>query len=339
MLILTASPMIIVCNLINNYDILRKTGIIYVYSVAILAILGWFQLISWYSTGSNPFPVGQISSLLGGVSDERGGISIFNTIEIYRMSSLAGEPRNLAGAFVFGLVLIQLQIFSHSKRNSLNIYILWLFLIFSLIATGSTTGFFLWFAATSIMLILGSVYIRIKIFYLLLILFISISLLSVYFDFSIYEYLLSRTVNRVVEADRGILEDFDSAIFDFLIENPINIIAGVGLGNAHIHANSYLSVEASQYAFGKVFVAKAHYLRLISESGFVGLLLFIYWLISLWKNIKYFEKSKYNIFYYNLSGFLLISIVIYLSFGSAANQFYLSVGAMMASIKIKRLIE
>jgi hypothetical protein len=69
-------------------------------------------------------------------------------------------------------------------------------------------------------------------------------------------------------------EDYDTPIISFLIENPEAAFTGVGLGHAHLYAAPYQQWE-EVYAY----VAYRGYLRWVSETGLIGLTLFLlfYW--------------------------------------------------------------
>jgi hypothetical protein len=79
-----------------------------------------------------------------------------------------------------------------------------------------------------------------------------------------------------------LLEDFDAAIIDFLMQNATALLFGVGLGNIHLFADSFLLPDVAAFASGTSFVAKMGVLRVISETGLIGALLMLVFVIRLW---------------------------------------------------------
>ena len=150
----------------------------------------------------------------------------------------------------------------------------------------------------------------------------------------VVDYLLvleERTLGRTY------IEDFDGAILRFLADQPRHLWIGVGLGNAHLYANDYLSVHA-RYAFDTAFVAKGGYLRLLSELGVIGLLLFLGWIIvqirRLWKQIALskrlsIEEDTIRVAS-SLAQFGVVMIFLYLARGEYVSpQTFLTLGLVV----------
>jgi hypothetical protein len=344
MLLLTIAPFIAAQKIIKTRRELFMVGKVYILSCLCLALIGWIQLYVWHATGSNPFPIGFTDGLLGGRAEVRSAFFNFLDKTMYRMNSLGGEPKNLGAAFAIGLLLLQATASVWNISRGRLIW-LWLILACSMIATSSTTAFLLWLIGSFVLIIsqfMFRQYANSKVSYSRKTVTFSIVAFAILITFvfiaeeigvPVTDLVMSRTVNRIQESESGPFEDFDSAVLDYLIDNPTQSIAGVGLGNIHLYARAYLSPIAFTYAGGSVFTAKAQYLRLISEVGFVGFILFLYWVYSLLKMRNRGIIAPANLVHANmLAKFGLIMLIIYMAAGSVAPQFYLTMGAIAANI-------
>jgi hypothetical protein len=141
---------------------------------------------------------------------------------------------------------------------------------------------------------------------------------------------------------RTYIEDFDGAIMRFLEDQPSHIWLGVGLGNAHLYANDYLSIYA-RYAFDTAFAAKSGYLRLVSEVGIVGLLLFLGWIIGqVHRLTRQIELCKHHDVdevttkvATSLAQFGIVMTFLYLARGEyVATQTFLTLGLVVATTSI-----
>jgi O-antigen ligase len=151
---------------------------------------------------------------------------------------------------------------------------------------------------------------------------------------SILDLLRARTAGR----DSGVLEDFDRAILEFLWDHPLHALFGVGLGNVHLYADSYLAPEVAVFAASTAFSAKAGYLKLLSELGVVGLCLFVYWVVSLGRRLAskpgVAESSgPTGMVIYVLT---FVAPVSYLAVASVAPQAFLLLGAALSAWMISK---
>ena len=286
MFLITLSPVWIVPSLVRSRSDLAQIGRIYLLSATLLAGIGWLQLAIWVTTGSDPFPVGYVDELLGGQGTQRSGIFEYMGGQIYRMSSFGGEPKGLSAGLGVALLLLQAGVKPRGKYAAL----LWPFLFASLIATFSTMGILCWLGASLFQFFvtphgtikmpqLGSRFkgvLRWTVWFIPIIFVLILSGKSG----SVLEMIEMRTTGRITQSERGALEDFNIAVFDFLVDRPLWAVTGTGLGNAHLHADSYLPDFALHYAKGTTFVAKSAVLRWISEIGVVSLLVFLFWALT-----------------------------------------------------------
>jgi O-antigen ligase len=143
---------------------------------------------------------------------------------------------------------------------------------------------------------------------------------------------------------RGLIEDFDVAIWDFLFDNPTALLVGVGLGNAHLYADQYLEPEFAAYAQGTAFVAKSGYLRVLSELGLVGLCLFLGWVVAELTQLRSrLQRSdlplKLRTQGIALVGFGWAMLLCFMMRGDyLSQQFYLTIGVVVAMIVALRTV-
>lgn len=286
MFLITLSPVWIVPSLVRSRADLAQIGRMYLLSATLLAGIGWLQLAIWVTTGSDPFPVGYVDELLGGQGTQRSGIFEYMGGQIYRMSSFGGEPKGLSAGLGVALLLLQAGVKPRGKYAAL----LWPFLFVSLIATFSTMGILCWLGATVFQFFV-SPHSTIKapetgrrfrgpMRWVCWLVPIILALAISGKGGAILEVVKMRTTERVVQREKGVLEEFNIAVLDFLVDQPFWAVSGTGLGNAHLHADSYLPDFALHYGKGTTFVAKSAALRWISEIGIISLLVFLFWALT-----------------------------------------------------------
>jgi hypothetical protein len=285
MFALEVSPILVVPFILyKNLDILLAAKV-YILSCVILAILGWFQLVCWYSLHWNPFPIGLLKSPWVGEVQE--GIAVYEGFALYRMNSLGGEPKNLAQGLAVALILLQTVQVYWSMTYKHRLILIWAFLFLSMLLTLSTSGLVLWIVGTAILWAFTAIakigYMhRISLFRASIIQVVPVVATLIVTALFVWTTEIRKGINwlEVVEertTGRDFIEDFDIAIIDFLADQPSYIWMGVGLGNIHLYANDYLPKVAVRYAHDTAFVAKSGYLKLLSEVGLVGLTLFLIW--------------------------------------------------------------
>jgi hypothetical protein len=202
---------------------------------------------------------------------------------IRRMNSLGGEPKDLGQALTVGLLLIQAQwALTDERRKVVTLRRAWLVLMLSMLCTLSTSAIFMWLVGTAVQVFAYPALARGMTFHLArrrasgvwgAMLFLAALYLIVPKDLGQGITLTDLAAGRTVE--RLELEDFDQAISQFLIHEPEWAMLGVGLGNAHLYADKYLTDETAAYAVGTAFRAKMGLLRILSELGVLGLVLWV----------------------------------------------------------------
>jgi len=284
----TMSPVLLVLLWARSSAMIAAMGRTYVISALLLAVIGWLQLVVWVGTGTNPMPIGFFNDWAGGNVVLSEGVVQFGKINVFRMNSFAGEPRTLGGALVYAMLIIQAVGATSKAVPRRTLIALWFFLALSTLATLSTSALLIWALGSIVQFPLARLFgVRLRISGARIALMIGAVMLPFALaaaaveasGFPIFDLLAQRTIERIDAS--GAVEDFDLAIISYFQANPLDSIAGVGLGNAHLYAQRYIDPEFQWYALGGVFTAKTQYLRLISEIGFVGFGLFLFWYLVL----------------------------------------------------------
>ena len=335
--IFTVCPVGLIAWLGMRGDDLAACARVYVASGIVLATIGWGQLVVWYATGSNPLQVAAISSALGGNETySRQGAFDFGQLAIYRMNSLAGEPRNLGVALVLGMLIIQAHALTAVKPPTLRLLVIWLYLLAAAVATYSTSAAVLWLIGTAVQLPAAWLFgVRVRRSLgsmaaagLLVMAGLGGAVVAIEArGIPVIDLLAERTIERI--DTNGAVEDFDLAIIDYLTEHPRAAVTGVGLGAAHLYAAPYLDPLFALYAESSVFAAKTAYLRFISEIGAIGLVLFLAWYTRLTMLAARAGRGDDR-----LSALVPMTatlLVVYLANGQISNEFWIGAGLLTAS--------
>lgn len=300
---------------------------IFIFTMVFLCFTGIIQLIIFKHSGNDPFP---INLFAGETKDQefRSALSrISRNVKILRMSSLGGgEPKHFGYSCVVAFSLhILKMIFTPPKRKKrflLNLSIAVLLMI-CVILTLSTQAYLVLGVCILFTFIFVARFFgfrRLKTWYFLMALSLGIIFL-----------IRNEYINRLLEARlyerleaTGIIEDFNLTIIDFLKDQPWFLIGGTGLGNVHFWAGEYIPKEFQYYMKDHIFVAKAGFLRIMSEQGIIGLLLFLIipflLLIRLNKKLRISKMSLNYIAYC----FLLITIINFIVTSDSPPYFILS---------------
>ena len=274
--------------LLNGAEDLKRAVRLYICAAVVLAVIGWIQIAVWYSTGSNPLPINVVSEALGGDAYTYEGYFGFNAITIYRMNSLAGEPRNLANVLVLAMLMIQSIAMATPKVPGRKLAAIWFFLLASTLATFSTGAAIIWPVATAalipVMLVLGIKVQRSRRSIITAVLAVVVPIVvgvaaAEASGIPVLDLIAERTLERLT--NDGAVEDFDLAITDYLRSDPAAAVTGVGLGNAHLYATPFLDPLFALYAEGKIFTGKTTVVKMVSEVGIIGFGLFLLWYLSL----------------------------------------------------------
>jgi len=286
----------------------------YLNAMIFLSILGVIQAIILYSMGHNIFPIPRLDERLQELVALEGVKETLFLLQ-YRITSICTEPKNFAVFLSFAIIILvefkKYNIYQYKYHKQ----ILILFSV-NLILTFSTTG-----------------YIAIILYFFIK----SFSSSARYYILGaaifIFSYLTIDIVNTLINAriiDKLKLEGVDQGILLFFLDQQIYSFFGVGYGNIHKFAVTYL--EPSTYsAFGNTsFTAISGALYLIGSVGIVGLLFFYSILLRLYFLMKAYEDDLALVFA-NI-------LFLYIIFSLMRNEplVYLMAGMSLAYINIKR---
>jgi len=252
-----------------------------------LSLIGIFQYLFYKRFGYDIIPIGFLQG------EERSGIFDYEGKHIFRVSSIGGEPKHFA--YTLSIVLPLLIFSKYFKIINLRYYFsISIVMLINLFLTFSTQGYILFILNIFIGLIFIIFYKGIKLKFIvyssLIFAFIIILLIL---NPIIFDLIKLRTIDRLTDPSiigaSSAIEDWNEAVIGFLNNNPHWLLTGVGLGNIHLYAQDYIP-EYANYMQNNVFVAKSGFLRLLSETGIIGLFIFIIAyirpLISIYKNSK-----------------------------------------------------
>lgn len=267
------------------------------YSSVFLSFLGFLQFFIVRFSGINPFPI-----------KGSNGISHSGYIanKIFRINSVAGEPKHMAIAMVIGITIILLCRIYKIKlfRYSLPLFLL---LMFNLFYTFSTTGYVL------LIVSLFTIYIIEGMLNFKIILISCFGLLLLIFTASNISGLEKDTFNKQI--DRANFEIQDESIKNYFIDNPLHAITGTGLGNIHHYSMKYIPDSFPLFK-DTPYKANSGLIYVISDYGLIGgLILVLLFYKILRKNIKILKSYRGGIrsqliLVANLS-FVIVSMFIF----------------------------
>ena len=79
-------------------------------------------------------------------------------------------------------------------------------------------------------------------------------------------------------------------ILSYLNDNPFRIITGFGLGNVHFYTREYIPKDLKYYIDKSVFVSKKGMIKIITETGVIGLFIFFRGLVLPLRKFSKFGK-------------------------------------------------
>lgn len=291
------------------FNYIRKSDDIYKYlkaylsGIIFLLFLGWLQFFIYHLSGVDIFPIA-----IEADGTIRTAIYNFQGLEIFRMCSLGGEPKVFSMSLILGFFVIHVanryKIFFFKHDYKLKYLIL-----FTSFATFSSSGMALFIILLFIdILLFQRFYIKKlsmkKIFGSILFFSILAVIIITYYDV-IWTIIELRLLERDV-----LSEDYDAPIQLFLLDQPIFLFFGSGLGNIHNFAMEYVPNIYKHYMLDNLFVAKSGYLRIISELGLVGFFLFTSIIIVFYLKTKQMQKIVNDNAFVKLSQNLLVLFFI-----------------------------
>ena len=262
-----------------------------------ISLTGIIQMIIYRLTGTDIFPFNMFSNEI--VEDKlKSALAAISMQEkVLRMTGLgAGEPKHFgftcAIAFILNL-LMSLVIPPHGIRKKVWRFIMAVIFFVCVLLSLSTQAYFvLGISISMLTLILLFRYgFKSKRFLLLNSLLIAgaVTLFSNNYTRRLVELRIFERLE-----DTGAVEDFNQTIYSFLADNTRFLALGTGMGNVHLWAGDYIPKEFRYYMRNNIFVAKAGFLRILSELGIVGLILYYGgFLVLFWRIFQSLRKNYF----------------------------------------------
>lgn len=281
----------------------------------ILAIFGGIQFLVVHFTGVNPFPI-------YGANETHHSGYLGDTV--FRINSLAGEPKHMAIAMVLGITIVLLARINNLKIIKNDLVILALF-AFNLLFTYSTTGYALLALSLIIMVLIKGVFSWKSISLIL-----GITIVSFFVYTSITNEQLTNLNNQVARAG---IEIQDKTIKSYFYDHPLHATIGTGLGNIHHFAVSYLPASFPLFR-DTPYKANSGILFMLADYGLVGIILLYFSFSSLVaRNLNLLKDSRFL----NLNEISVLthfSIVFSVLFLARYNELYFVLFGMLLSINV-----
>jgi hypothetical protein len=275
--LLLMTPVFFVMNVQPNREQLIKAISWFLMAMVCICLTGFVQIFVFKLTGTDLFPINMFTNEV--VKDElRSALARISSNEkVLRMTGFgAGEPKHFGYscsiAFILNLLCGMYFPLIGFRKLLLRFCLGAIFLAGVLLSLSTQAYFVLGISVFLLTVIVFFKYgVKSRKFIVLVTLCVSGTMVILVNDYS-RRLVELRIFERLEET--GAVEDFNQTIYTFLKHNPSYMIWGTGMGNVHFWANEYIPKEFRYYMSNSIFVAKAGFLRLVSELGFFGLLLF-----------------------------------------------------------------
>lgn len=245
---------------------------LYIASVALLSILGVAQFMIFTATGYDLFP---LQALDGG--------SAFIGSNM-RVTSFAGEPKRFATSLVIALIVLWTLWPILKIRRMTRIGLVTLFTS-CLLLTGSSSGFFTFFAAGSIVMLMRLLPAPLSGQASQTAGFISfVSVAAFYFflsmNFDPESLADNRPINGILDMvryqtiERIQLDDTDAVYLSYFWDNLDRLALGMGLGLGHMEAMGHIPPHQRWYMDGSTMPPKSGVVESLVDAGLIGMMLF-----------------------------------------------------------------
>lgn len=238
---------------VTTYSLLQSIGIFAV----IVAYFAIIQTIIFIFFNVNIFPI---------IRPEGEMESAFILDLVFRASSFAGEPKHLGLVMALGLTSLWIMRFSR-----MNLGRMWLHkpvaMILATILSLSATGIYV--AITTVLVL--SILFNKKIRSIDMLLISTFVFLSIVFCFGIESNFGDSLMQQVT---KGSVEVQDASVFLSLVNNPILVALGAGLGNIHLYAVDYLPKEFPLFR-DQAYKGNTGLALILGDSGLIGIFVFL----------------------------------------------------------------
>ncbi|MER9651410.1 hypothetical protein [Mesorhizobium sp. M0199] len=252
-------------------------------SLLTLCLIGIAQFAVFVATGIDILPLG----LFMGAEELRTGLVAVGGYQYMRPAALAGEPKSL-GIVASVLLLMLITMGSQIFRSKLVRYVASAMGLLTILLTQSTSAFVslglglvIYFALRTIGRPLRtpeiiSLY-AIAAVVILSVFFgrvaeidtIGLSVTNMDTPDSFISLMKSRTLDRLE------VEDFDVIILKSMLDDPLSIVVGRGIGLAHLFTNNYVPEVWRYYVQDRVIFPKTGLTFFLANGGAASVLLFI----------------------------------------------------------------
>lgn len=315
-------------NFVKTTSDLYKYFKAYIIALVVLTFLGWLQLIIFYTVSFDIFPLS-----INELGEVRTGIWMNNNFGFLRMSSLGGEPKG----FSMSLVIAYFIILIHNKHaitfTKYDRILKYLFLLTAFL-TLSTSGIVLYLILTLFYNIYRFKNYKFRLKRNQLLFGITLVAMLTYVTINYWDLIYLILNERILERNIA-SEDFDAPIQMLLKKSPEYLVFGSGIGNVHNLAYPYIPPETQHYMTNTIFVAKSGYLKIVSELGIIGFILFMLIPLTVFFQLSRLKRnvSQVNIHYINiLKALLFLLVLAFLSRSYLFGELILMIGISNALI-------
>ncbi len=238
-------------------------------SSTIVASYGIYQFVGYY--------VGWPIMGMSGPDIESSGqhaVILLAGEQIYRVGSLVGEPKFCAAFLLPSMVIIIcVKIFrAYQLRGWVTSYPILVLHLLCFVLTLSTAGYYATVIALPVLLLVWSRYAKkrytLPVVGVLLVSTFSLAFLLRYVPADIAEEVFrARFTGRI-----GEVQSPEAATLDFLADNPVKLLTGIGLGNISFETRSYFP---NMYQRPVTVSLDANYLQILAEGGILSLVVFL----------------------------------------------------------------
>jgi hypothetical protein len=274
-LLMAFAPLHYIPSVLKTHADIKRLLFFFVVSCVLNAGMGIAQYLVYQATGTDIFPM----SLFMGTELSNTALYDLGQLRIMRVCGLGGEPKHLAYSLTTGFILV-FTWFLVAKEEARRLLFCMALFVVCIFLTLSSQGIIL-LAAALILVPLALMFAQKRVSVRGLGMLLGVAALSWYvWNYTFAGTLLRlRTVERLTESDvgggEGGIEDFDLIIVNYLKDHPHRALTGFGLGNVHFYTRDYIPDELRYYIDKSVFVSKKGAFRILSETGALGLCLFL----------------------------------------------------------------
>ncbi|MER9248389.1 hypothetical protein [Mesorhizobium sp. M0590] len=252
-------------------------------SLLTLCLIGIVQFAVFVATGIDILPLG----LFMGAEELRTGLVAVGGFQYMRPAALAGEPKSL-GIIASVLLLMLITMGSQIFRSKLIRYVASAMGLLTILLTQSTSAFVSLGLGLAIYYALRTIGRPLRTPEIISLYAIAaVVILSVFFGRvagidtiglsvtnmdapdSFISLMKSRTLDRLE------VEDFDVIILKSMLDDPLSIVVGRGMGLAHLFTNNYVPEVWRYYVQDRVIFPKTGLTFFLANGGVASVLLFV----------------------------------------------------------------